>query len=312
MRFISLPDNPMPEGLEARTVTTEDGVSLRAGLVRPAGPVRGTVALLQGRAETIEKYYEVIGELAARGFVVAALDWRGQGGSDRGLRNPLKGHVDDFADYDRDLAAFTAALLGPETPEPRFALAHSTGALILLRALRSPAPVFARVLLTAPLIALGSMNPPGWFVDGLSGLLTAAGLGDFYPPGASLVRVEERSFEGNPLTGDARRFSRMLAIVRERPDLALGPPTIGWLHAACAAMRETSRPAFAAAIATPVLAVSAGADRVVKPVATERLIRRIRLGRQVVIPGARHEILMERDAVRAAFWAAFDAFIPGA
>jgi lysophospholipase len=30
-----------------------------------------------------------------------------------------------------------------------------------------------------------------------------------------------------------------------------------------------------------------------------------------VIPGARHEILMERDAIRAQFWAAFDAFIPG-
>ena len=31
----------------------------------------------------------------------------------------------------------------------------------------------------------------------------------------------------------------------------------------------------------------------------------------IVIPGARHEILMERDAIREQFWAAFDAFIPG-
>jgi lysophospholipase len=30
-----------------------------------------------------------------------------------------------------------------------------------------------------------------------------------------------------------------------------------------------------------------------------------------VIPGARHEILMERDVIREEFWAAFDAFIPG-
>ena len=27
--------------------------------------------------------------------------------------------------------------------------------------------------------------------------------------------------------------------------------------------------------------------------------------------GAEHEVLMERDAVREQFWAAFDAFIPG-
>ena len=31
----------------------------------------------------------------------------------------------------------------------------------------------------------------------------------------------------------------------------------------------------------------------------------------IVIPGARHEILMEREAIREQFWAAFDAFIPG-
>jgi lysophospholipase len=30
-----------------------------------------------------------------------------------------------------------------------------------------------------------------------------------------------------------------------------------------------------------------------------------------VIPGARHEILMERDEFREQFWAAFDAFVPG-
>jgi lysophospholipase len=30
-----------------------------------------------------------------------------------------------------------------------------------------------------------------------------------------------------------------------------------------------------------------------------------------VIPGARHELLMERNSLRELFWAAFDAFIPG-
>jgi lysophospholipase len=31
----------------------------------------------------------------------------------------------------------------------------------------------------------------------------------------------------------------------------------------------------------------------------------------VVIVGAQHELMMERDAFREQFWAAFDAFIPG-
>ncbi len=31
----------------------------------------------------------------------------------------------------------------------------------------------------------------------------------------------------------------------------------------------------------------------------------------MTVPGSRHEILMERDAFREQFWAAFDAFVPG-
>ena len=47
---------------------------------------RGTVVLLTGRGEFIEKYAtEVVGELLERGFAVVALDWRGQGLSDRPL-----------------------------------------------------------------------------------------------------------------------------------------------------------------------------------------------------------------------------------
>ena len=38
---------------------------------------------------------------------------------------------------------------------------------------------------------------------------------------------------------------------------------------------------------------------------------RLKAGRVIVIPGARHEILMERDVLREQFWAAFDAFVPG-
>ncbi len=301
----------MPPGVREHSVTTADGVRLRAASWRPQGEVKGTVSVLHGRAETIEKYFEVIGELLARGFAVATVDWRGQGGSERCLKDPRKGHVEDFADYDRDLEAFIKDLVLPDCPAPHFALAHSTGGLILLRAMRRSGLGFSRVVLTSPLLELGTMNPPLWFVRSASAALASLGLGDFYPPGASIVRLEERSFYTNPLTGDARRFARMRAIAASRPELCIGPPTIGWLNAACLAMREAVDPAFAAAIGVPTLVVSAGSDKVVRPLATERFVRNMRLGSEIVLPGAKHEVLMERDAIRAAFWAAFDSFIPG-
>ena len=40
-------------------------------------------------------------------------------------------------------------------------------------------------------------------------------------------------------------------------------------------------------------------------------MRGLRAGSHLIVAGSRHEIMMERDAYRSQFWAAFDAFIPG-
>ncbi|MFX8715876.1 alpha/beta hydrolase, partial [Acinetobacter baumannii] len=82
----------------------------------PAGAeARGTVCVLQGRAEFIEKYYETVRDLLVRGFAVATLDWRGQGGSER-HRNSRRGHVNEFDEYGLDLAAFLNQVVLPSCP----------------------------------------------------------------------------------------------------------------------------------------------------------------------------------------------------
>ena len=64
-------------------------------------------------------------------------------------------------------------------------------------------------------------------------------------------------------------------------------------------------------ILTPVLVIAAGADDIVSTPAVERFALRLKAGSAITLPGARHEILMENDALRSQFWAAFDAFVPG-
>lgn len=311
MSLQSFPDNPVPTGAAEQTVTTADGVKLRAAIWRPEGRRKGTVCIIHGRAEAIEKYYEVVGELLGRGFAVASFDWRGQGASDRRLQNPRKGHVDDFLEYERDLEAFIEKVMLPDCPPPYFALAHSTGGLVCLRLARRRPQAFSRMVLVSPLLDFGGFAPSRGFINFAAGAFSLLGLGDALPPGARIAEVDERGFKGNPLTSDSRRFDRTVAIARARPELTVGPPTIAWLHAACRAMNEASAPAFAADIRIPTLMIAAGEDRVVSPLAIERFAREMRIGSQIVIPGARHEILMERDPMRGLFWAAFDAFVPG-
>src|SRR5262245_44843306 len=101
-KLYSGPENSLPLGAKAFYLKAADGMRLRAAIFETENR-GGTVILLQGRTETMEKYFETACDLQKRGFSVATLDWRGQGGSERLLPDPLKGHVRDFSDYLQDL-----------------------------------------------------------------------------------------------------------------------------------------------------------------------------------------------------------------
>ena len=109
-------------------------MSIRYARWEPPSGRKGTVCIFQGRTEFIEKYFELVRDLRARGFAVATIDWRGQGLSQRRLRDSCKGHVRSFAEYDIDLETFVQEIVLPDCPPPFFALGHSMGAAVLMRA----------------------------------------------------------------------------------------------------------------------------------------------------------------------------------
>ena len=109
---------------------------------------------MQGRAEFIEKYFETVRDLRARGFAVATFDWRGQGLSDRALSDRHKGYVRNFSNYITDLEAVMEQVVLPDCPPPIFALGHSMGAAVAIRACHDGSRWFERIVLSAPMIAL--------------------------------------------------------------------------------------------------------------------------------------------------------------
>src|SRR3977135_2358049 len=154
MRLISIPANPVPEGAATAMLQTPDGVRLRYARWAPPPGRKGTVCVFQGRAEFIEKYFEVVRDARARGFAVAMIDWRGQGLSERALANGRKGHIRDFSEYDRDLEAFVKNVVLPDCPAPHFALGHSMGAAVLIRMVHHGWRWFDRIVLCGPMINL--------------------------------------------------------------------------------------------------------------------------------------------------------------
>ena len=312
MDLIALAKNPVPSGATTGYFNCPGKIKLRfARWQATRGPERGTVCLFQGRGEFIEKYFEVVADLRRRGFAVATLDWRGQGGSERLLGNPRKGHVRSFADFDRDLALFMKEVVQPSCQAPYIALAHSMGGNILLRNAADAGSWFSRMVLCAPMVAIApkELRYPPPYPRLFAETLCALGLARMYAPGGSDASIDQEPFEGNVLTGDAERYARNRMVIEAAPHLGLGSPTIGWLRAALRSTARVSAPDYASQIKMPLLLFAAGMDSVVSATHIEELGLRLKVGSHVLIPQARHEILQETDDVRKDFWAAFDAYL---
>jgi lysophospholipase len=303
MAFVRVPGNDVPEGAEEHWLEGRGGVRLRA-LTAPAqgGPARGTVIVAPGRTEFIEKYFEVIRELQQRGFAVFCIDWRGQGLSGREVGNPLKGHFASFDDPVNDLATALRLLAG-KLPHPHIALAHSMGGAIVLRALQT-----RRIELEAAVF-----SAPMWGIAGLGDLakkyarfMSSIGAGGNFAPGVE-QRWKRENFKRNPVTHDKERHARGQGLIAEEPALALAGPTIGWVTAAAAATEGFAQPNALAHLRLPVLVLTAAQESLVDNTTHAAVIAHLAEVTHVTIPGAKHEILMETDEVRAQFWAAFDA-----
>jgi lysophospholipase len=76
-------------------------------------------------------------------------------------------------------------------------------------------------------------------------------------------------------------------------------------------MADFANPIFPAKLRQPMLIVACGRDQLVSTAAIEDFGSRLRVGSHLILPGAKHEVLMEQDVFRGQFWAAFDAFVPG-
>lgn len=286
------------------------GARLRYAVWNAGGTARGTIVLLPGRTEFIEKYAtELVGELQARGYAVMSMDWRGQGLSDRALTDRDKGHIDDFATYIADFQLFLDRLVVPQAPRPLALLCHSMGAHIGLRALAENGPgPFSAAMFVAPMTGLKREN----MLRGLLQLVPPwARMEERYLAGTGPFVAAAQTFAGNVLTHDERRFRFTEQWFAADPRLALGGPTLGWARQAARSMSLLRSPGFLERIDLPALVLSAAEDTLVEPATHAPVARRLQRGEYLSIAGARHEIMMETDTIRRRFWEAFDRMAKG-
>ncbi len=301
--LFTIPGQPEPSGGRAFMIQASDGVNLRVAHY-PADASKGTAFLFGGRTEFIEKYADAALAMVTRGFQVLAMDWRGQGLSDRLLADRDRGHVKNFSDFDRDLDALCAYAAGINAPRPWVVVAHSMGGHNVLRHAISGKSPFDAMALSAPMCQI--QLPPPRALIGLIATIGAAVSPEAYAFGQGPSGPADEVFENNTLTSDAGRFAVMVKAWRIEPRLKLGGVTFGWLGSALSSMAQLRKAASLARISMPVMIAAAMADKIVDPSVYPGMMSHLPKGELLAITAARHEILREADCYRTQFWAGFD------
>lgn len=282
-----------PENGAAHWAQTSDNLRIRIGSW-PLEKAQGTVLIFPGRTEFIEKYGQIAQAFAVRGLASAAIDWRGQGLSDRLSDNPLLGHVEHFPDYQKDVAALVRAMRALDMPRPYFLLAHSMGGAIGLRAVIEGFAVQA-VAFSGPMWGIKiapHLKPAAWL---LTRTMPRIGQGHRLPPGTKLEHhVLADGFENNLLTRDKAQFDIMRQQLITHPDLSLGGPSYIWLREALA---ETRHLAGRPSPSLPCITFMGSNERIVDIPAIHNRMQGWHGAKLEIVPGGEHEVLMENASV---------------
>ncbi len=213
--------------------------------------------IVHGFGDHCGRYADMAARFVERGYSCYRFDYRGHGRADG-----RRGHIFDFEDYQRDLAAFRAHVaerVGPETPQ--FLLSHSNGGLISLHGVARDPKGLAGLVFSSPFFGLALKVPVVKATAGrwLSKLIPAMAL----PTGIDAKTVSHdpdviAGYDADPLVGhvaSARWFTETVAAQANLGELAKRI-TLPVLHQQAGDDRIASAPA-----AKAVFEQLASADR---------------------------------------------------
>lgn len=285
------------------------GATIRYGAIDPANPARATIIGLPGFGGFAEQWFEVVRDLTARGFAVRLMDWRGQGGSDHYLSNSHKFHAQG---YDRDVAdlqQFITAIVQPEGPRPLLLLGHSMGGHLGLRHLATHPGIFHGAFLTAPLLGVKTVKQAPGVVARVAQLMNLIGFGRRYIPGhADWFFRPHYTVDDSNLSNDPLRYRVAQLYFQLKPELRIGGATWAWLDHTFRSVAWINREDVLRRIATPLFIVQAGSDHLVDNTLQDRAVKLMPQAQLHAFPGAKHDILMEKDEIRLPLLADFDRF----
>ena len=299
----------VPAGASFSMIAARDGWMLRQfDWPSVSDTPRGSILFQTGRGDMIEKYFELIAHWHEAGWSITGFDWRGQGGSGRLLSDPNTGHINDFAIWTADLAAFWSDWQA-KTLGPHIGFGHSMGGHLMLRALMEGGVCPDAVVLSAPMLGFETKLLPVRWIAAIVGLLAKLS-----PKRRAWPENERPTKKGTLrrsfLTHDTPRYEDELWWREACPELVLGPPSLRWLAEAYKSCLWIAAGKRLEAVRTPIILVGTEGDRLVSPDTIKDVAARLPSAwLHMFGPDVAHELLREVDGVRNEAIARIDLFL---
>jgi lysophospholipase len=267
------------------------------------------LVILPGRSEPVEKYAEVIHDLAqtdsGKKMNFFLMDHRGQGSSERMAALSDMGYVDQFQNYVRDLDTFLKFENLDKKCEKKFMLAHSMGAGIATAFLLEHQNYFDKVALSSPMLKIMTKPYAYGVARAIVEASTLAGRGAKFAVGQKGFNPAE-NFEENKFTSSLPRFKMTMAIYELYPKTKLGGVSNKWV---LEVMKGTNKlRSRYHEISTPLRVYHAGLEAYSWPVEMIKFCDEAVNCKRTFFPNSKHEVLMDQDETRKVIIASLNEF----
>lgn len=289
-----------PEKWQWQQFKTTDGADIRTGYL-PCEESDKLLIIAPGLSEFGEKYFGICQYFHDQGYSCAVIDWRGQGLSDRYFKNRHKRHSLNF---DLDATHFHEWIrhLTANTNKDIYILAHSMGGHLALRALQLFPDITPKAFATsAPMVDLRLSPVSRHIIKLLYTYGAPLSLADRYAPGQTNWSVARFKLGRKILSQDPDIHQALLDLLTEKPELANGGVTIGWVYHAlisCAALQSDTN---ISRITCPVYIGIAEHEHHVSNTATKQFSSKLATSTLKTYKHAYHEIMMEIPPIREEF-----------
>ena len=273
-----------------------------------ADSAAGSVVISHGFTESAEKFRAMSYYFLNMGYNVFAIDHRGHGHSFRYNDDPNTVCIKYFDEYIDDLHTFVNKVVKPASAGlPLYLYSHSMGGAVAVQYLQEHPGVFAKAVLSAPMISPRTAGMPHAVTNVLTKGFMALGRAN-KPVIGSTGFDPLRSYENSHDTSKAR-FDYYHAKRCADMSLQTANPSNRWVSEAIRITKLNLDPVRCKKISCPVLLCQPEVDTSVYSEAEDEFIKLVPDGKLVQFKDCKHEIYMSVDGTMKAYLDEIRAFL---